>query len=473
MSGTISIETLSEGPGPKYKRVADAIRRAVERGDLTQGDKLPPVRDLAWTLKITPGTVARAYGLLTDQRVLTAEIGRGTFVANPEEPSSALVPIEVDVVPHGGLADTQSDEVNLFSPHLPCVGQAELIRGLLGQIAQDPPSGLMHYPSRSSAKPAREAVLNWLSSVALGPIQQQNIVLAHGGQNAIMLVFQAVLRGPRPAILVEELSYPGFRRAAELMRADVIPVAMDKDGVLPDALEVAILSNPNAQIFCTSPDVQNPTCSFTPEDRRQEVVRIVQRHDVQILEDDCYHLGRTLAPSYRRLAPGRSWYVSSISKLITPALRIGFAVAPDGQDSTLRRAAEHGFFGLATPISDLCAVLLGHPQIHDLTAKMQEISNDYVKRAVNVLGSYDLSWRQDVPFLWLMLPEGWRAGSFCRAAEGQGVQIRSAEEFACREANSPHAVRFAVNAGISADTFEAAMLRLRNLLDNPPEQIGV
>ena len=86
MSGTISIETLSEGPGPKYKRVADAIRRAVERGDRTQGDKLPPVRDLAWTLKITPGTVARAYGLLTDQRILTAEIGRGTFVANPEEP---------------------------------------------------------------------------------------------------------------------------------------------------------------------------------------------------------------------------------------------------------------------------------------------------------------------------------------------------------------------------------------------------
>ncbi|MCX8227867.1 MAG: PLP-dependent aminotransferase family protein, partial [Sulfitobacter sp.] len=71
------------------------------------------------------------------------------------------------------------------------------------------------------------------------------------------------------------------------------------------------------------------------------------------------------------------------------------------------------------------------------------------------------------------LPVGWRAGAFCQAAEAQGVQIRSAEEFVSRDARAPHAVRLAVNAGVSLESYEAAIMRLRHLLDNPPEQLSV
>ena len=60
-----------------------------------------------------------------------------------------------------------------------------------------------------------------------------------------------------------------------------------------------------------------------------------------------------------------------------------------------------------------------------------------------------------------------------RAAEAQGVLIRSADEFALRDGRAPHAVRIAVNAHVSLRSFDAAMQRLRYLLDNPPEQISV
>lgn len=100
-------------------------------------------------------------------------------------------------------------------------------------------------------------------------------------------------------------------------------------------------------------------------------------------------------------------------------------------------------------------------------------SGDYIQAALNVLGGYDVKWRRDVPFLWLTLPPGWRTSAFCQAAAEQGVQVRSAEDFASRDAASPHAVRMAVNAGVSLASFEAAMQRLRRLLDNPPEGIGV
>ncbi len=469
---TIWQPDLLDGPGPKYKAVMQAIRTAIMSHALGPGDKLPPVRDLAWKLGITPGTVARAYTLLTDDGTLVAEVGRGTFVAKPDlaEPLSGDVPLEVDSATHN--AEQQGWQVNLFSPHLPSVGQATLIRQLLGEVAADPPSGMMHYPTRSGGRPAREAAVQWLANAPLGSFGADDIVLANGGQNAILMIFQTLLTGRRPAILVEDLAYPGFRRAAELLRADVIPVAMDAHGVIPEALEAAAKAH-DAQIFCTSPEVHNPTLAFTPQERRTALVDVARRCDLSILEDDCYRLGQAQAASYRMLAPERSWYISSISKSITPALRIGIAVAPPGQAASLRRTAEYSFFGLATPITDLTASLLVHPRLPQVMEDARVGIGTYVQRAVNILGGHDLAWRADVPFLWLHLPEGWRAGAFVQAAEREGVRIRAAEEYACRDARAPHAVRMAINAGVRLVAFEAAIERLRGLLGNPPDQIGV
>ncbi|MFN3209573.1 MAG: PLP-dependent aminotransferase family protein [Roseovarius sp.] len=462
---------LADENAPKYKALMQAIRTGIGDQSLAPGDKLPPVRDLAWRLGITPGTVARAYSGLTDDGTLVAEVGRGTFVARPK-PVADDHPfaIEEDSVEHNSGGDGFA--VNMISPHLPSVGQARLIRQLMADIAQDPPSGVMHYPSRRNMQPARVAATRFLSCVPLGRFTEDDIVLTHGGQNAIVLIMQTILCGRRPTILVEELCYPGVRRAADLMRAEVIPVAMDGHGLRPDALEAAARKH-QAQMLFTSAEVHNPTCIFTPADRRAELVEVARRCDLQILEDDCYRIGPSQAETYRMMAPERGWYVASLSKSLTPALRVGFALAPEGQTMALRRAAESSFFGLATPIADLVAVLLTHEATGGLMDAVREKSGEYVQCALNVLGTHDVKWRRDVPFLWLTLPPGWRTSAFCQAAAEQGVQVRSAEDFASRDGLSPHAVRMAVNAGVSLDSFEAAMLRLRRLLDNPPEGIGV
>jgi len=473
---TIWADTFSASSGPKYRAVVDRIRRAVRGKELAAGEKLPPVRELAYQLEITPGTVARAYKILTDEGVLQAEVGRGTFVAPPvseerDEPGFRDAELVLDVAPHNNEAG-DGYHVNLFSPHLPNIGQARLIRELLGEIAQNPPSGLMHYPSREGARPARQAAARWLSERAVGRVREGDVVFANGGQNALCLVLQTVLRGRRPVVLVEELSYPGFRRAAELLRADVVPVAMDADGIIPEALEVAARQH-DAQILCTSPEAHNPTLTHTPLARRRALAEVARRHDLQILEDNCYHVSEATVPSYRLLAPERSWYVTSISKSITPALRVGFALAPQDRTAHLRRSAEYSFFGLATPLTDLMARLLADPRLEPLSAKIQATIRDYVQCAVNVLGGYQMLWRADVPFLWLNLPIGWRTGAFVQAAEAEGVRLRSAEDFVLRTSRAPHAVRLSINAGLGIDTFEQAMRRLRALLDNPPERIAV
>lgn len=472
---TIWPQDLGDAKGPKYKRLADTIRSSVEEGSLEVGTKLPPVRELAFQLGITPGTVARAYSILTDEGVLQAEVGRGTFVAVQHKPVLDDVwarQLHVHEVNNPG-------HISLFSPRIPDVGQVAAIRAALKQVADGPELSFLSYPTRSAYRPVREAVVSWLSELPLGSLSEKDVVLTHGGQSGLMVVMQAVLQGAQPSsqgaqptVLVEDLSYAGFRRAAELLRARVVGVAMDEYGVIPEALEKAARKF-GAMMFCTSPEVHNPTGLYTPLERRQEIVRVAKRHNIQIIEDDCYRIGDPRAPSYRALAPELGWHVSSISKTLTPSLRVGFALAPQARGSDLRRAAEHGYFGLAQPLAALTCILLGDPKTKALARAVQAEMARYVRVAVNALGGFDLTWDDQVPFLWLRLPSGWRSAAFTRAAEAQGVQIRSADEFALRDGRAPNAVRIAVNGHVSLAEFEGAMQRLRALLDNPPEQISV
>ena len=461
--------TLSDHPGPKYKALADTLKDGIRLGALAPGSRLPPVRDLAWKLSITPGTVARAYTILTDAGLCEATVGRGTFVAEGRARKN-YEPIFVDSVPHGSGGLT--GDLKLMSPALPNMGQAQLIRELMQRVAEEPLSGLMHYPSREGFQPAREAVVGWLAGSPIGALSQEDIVLSHGGQNGISLAMQAILTGQKPVILIEDLAYPGFRRAAELLRAEAIPVPMDGDGIIPEALEELVQKH-EAQILCTSCEVHNPTVIFTPETRRMQIAAVAERHNVQIIEDDCYRMGPFRAPSYRQIAPRHGWYVSSISKTLTPALRIGFAIAPQGRGADLRVAAENGFFGLATPLGDLATLLLRDPRTAKIAEQVRDEIARHVKCMVNHLGTHDLTWREDVPIAWLRLPTGWRAASFCRAAAERSIKLRPAEDFACRDARAPHAVRIAINAQLPFDRFEHAMATLRELLDNPPERIGV
>jgi len=469
VSDTISPDKIVSLPqpavGPKYKRVADTIQSAIRSGDLRAGDKLPPVRELAWSLGITPGTVARAYTLLTNAGHVNAEVGRGTFVAErrtrPQPPAREYVSVP-----------TQDGKLSLFSPQLPDLGQVALIQDAFARIGETAPERLLHYPTRDAYRPLREAAVHWLRSIPLGSIDESDVVIVHGAQNGLTVILQAILRGSRPTVLVEDLAYPGFRRTADLLRADVVGLPSDEKGLLPDAL-ADIARSTVAQVLCTSPDLHNPTLNCTPAERRSEIAAVCRAQDIQIIEDNCYRRANTNAPSYRILAPERTWHLSSISKILTPALRIGFAVAPRGRGPDLRQVAEHGFFGIAQPLAEVAERILTLPETDEIVVAIRERMAEYVRVAVNALGTYRLTWHEDVPFLWLPLPQGWRAAAFCRAAEARGVQIRSADEFALRDGRAPHAVRIAVNAQVPLQEFENAMLQLRDLLGHPPEQISV
>ncbi len=473
MPDTIWLPELDRFEGPKYLALTHALRDAVRSGALGKGDRLPPVRDLAWRLGMTPGTVARAYQIVTQEGLLEAVVGRGTFVAATRPKFGADQALLVESV--GIFARPKGDDpglIDLRSPQLPDIGQNAAIAAVLGRLAAGGDFDYLGYPGLKRDGPLRAAYAEWLADRDLGPIGGDDIVLTQGGQNAIGLALQCCLKGPRPQVLLEELAYPGFRHAARLNRAEVVPVALDAEGLSPRALDEACRRS-GARIVCVTAEAQNPTTVRMPVGRRLEIVAVARHHDLQIIEDDCYSVGQASAPALRALAPERTWHVTSVSKSLAAGLRFGAIVCPVGQGEYARLAAQHSYFGLARPIADLMLALFTSGEAARLRDAAQAVQERRLELALNALGTFDIAWQKGLAFLWLKLPQGWRASTFMREAESVGVLVRSADEYALVDAHTPNAVRIAIDGRSPEPAFVRALDAMARLLRNPPGDLPV
>ena len=290
---TIWRPDLMQDGGPKYLALARALREAIRVGELPEGAQLPTVRDLAWRLSVTPGTVSRAYQIATQEGLLQATVGRGTFVAARTPQLGPKVPIFIE-----RNVRTIVGRIDLRSPSLPDMGQAQAIAEALRRVSLQNATDWLDYPSQAQELPLREAVCDWLDERVLGAIGSQDIMLTHGGQNGIGLILDCCLRGDKPVVLTEDLSYPGFRYAARASRAEVIGVELDAEGVVPDALEAACRRH-GPQVLCLTPAAQNPTTAQMSEVRKAAIVSIARRYNLQVVEDECYPSAASDAPTLR------------------------------------------------------------------------------------------------------------------------------------------------------------------------------
>ena len=462
VSDTIWTPDLSSAGKSKYKALAQAIRDAIMSGELSAGQQLPPMRELGYRIGLTPGTVARAYAILTEEGRLEAQVGRGTFVAGkivrpPVNPDSLIYLVDE------GFADFRSSRV-------PDVGQGRIIDDALIELGQSHCRRHINYPTAQTDYGAREAVAGWIDAIRVGYVTADDVVLGNGAQNCCVLALQAVLHGAAPVILTEELSYPGVRHAGQLLRAKVVGVAMDDEGIIPEALEAAY-RNHGGQVLLTAAEVHSPTTIKTTLVRKQALAKLAEKLDIMVIEDDCHTPLATEVPSYRVLTGGNAYYISSLTKTVSGALRFGYMVGPQGQQDNLRQVAQSSFYGVSQPITDLCEGLFRSGAAHQIRKDVFAATAQRVRLAVNALGAWDIRWREDAPFIWLQMPTGWRASSFSMACEKQGIKVRPADEFALSDAKTPNAVRLALNTCVDEQVFRDALEKMNLLLANPARLI--
>ena len=448
---TIWVPDLARHDGPRYQAIAAAIAQAVEGGTLNPGDRLPPQRDLAYRLGVTVGTVSRGYMLAEQQGLVAGEVGRGTYVREPVRGASApLVPPVED-----GPVDLS---INMATGRV----QAEALGRALETIAAAPGlENLLRYMPPAGHPEHRAAAARWVGRVGL-EVGPENLFLTQGAQQGLALVFEA-LAAPGDTVLAEALTYPGIIENAHLKRVRLKGVALDREGMIPEALDEAARAS-GAKVVVLVPTVQNPTAAVMGEDRRRAIAEVAARHELIIVEDDVYGylLPERPAP-IATIAPERTVYITSASKCLAPGLRVGWIVA---RQHLLARFTDTVYaHSVAQPaltheilrrwIDDGTAVRLTD-DLRDETQARQLL-------AAEVFDGFEV--RTD-PFsfhLLIDLPRPWRRDAFVAAALDQGVRVASLASFALEPETAPEAVRISLSAAPDRDTLRRSLGTLRDL----------
>jgi 2-aminoadipate transaminase len=220
---------------------------------------------------------------------------------------------------------------------LPLDGLIQSLQAAVDRDSTKVLAELAYYPHQLGALELREYTAEKLAADRGFTVTADEIALTNGSGEALGLVIQA-LTNPGDVVLAEEFVYMGTTTQLRRFGADIRGVAMDEGGIIPKALDEQVTAlidaGENPKYLYTIPEHQNPMGSTISGERRKEILEIAHKHNLPILEDDCYvdlRYKGDVQPAFRALDDsGIVVYVASYSKLLAPGLRLGyFTASPD------------------------------------------------------------------------------------------------------------------------------------------------
>ncbi|WP_159716663.1 aminotransferase-like domain-containing protein [Geminicoccus flavidas] len=453
---------LSAGEGGKAAGIVAALIAALRSGRLRPGDRLPPQRRLAQELGVDLTTVMRGFRLARERGLVVGRAGQGSFVAE-----GALAAL-------GPAVPTLAAPVDLSmnSPPQPAAARlgARIGQGIAAMLSDRSGLARLHY-GESGGSPGDRAVAAQLLEPRLGPLPPERVVLASGSQSALHALCALLLR-PGDQLLCGEFTYPGLIAVAARHGVRLVPLAMDRAGILPEALTQRLRAlRPKALYLIPSAD--NPTAATLPLERRARLAEITAEHGIAIIEDDAYGmLQEADLPPMARLVPERTWHVATLSKCATPALRTALVAAPSGTEADrlvqMLRATclmpPPLMTGLAMRWSEDGSLLAIRDAIRAENRARQHLAAD-------MLAAFRPAADPACPHLWLRLPEGWRADIFTGEAGRLGLSVTPGDAFAVG-APAIEAVRVSLGVPDDRAALAEALVRLRRLLERQPAAAG-
>ena len=444
---------LDDGAALKYLGIVQALAADIAAGRIARGDRLPPQRAIAEALNVDLTTVTRAFNEARRRGLVEAHPGRGTFIsAGPTQPGDGQVDLGMNIPsPPAGL------EFRRLIPE----GLARLMTGPRG------PS-VLQYQDSAGPRPDREAAARWLGA-RLGQPAPERIVIAAGAQNALHALCSLLLR-PGDGLAAARLTYPGVRAVAGHLGLALVPLALDGQGILPEAFEDACRQRAPRALYLV-PAIDNPTTANLPPARREALAAIARRHGVTIIEDDPYSpLLPDPAPALAAGAGDMTWHIATLSKCATPALRTAYVVAPDGHGAARLADRLRASLLMAPPLmTALASRWIEDGTMAALAEGIRQENRARQGLAASILGPAALI-RADPcgHHLWLRLPEAWQADRFADQAGRAGVAIVPASAFTL-DGRTEEAVRLSLGVAADRGVLEDGLLRLANLLAQAPE----
>jgi GntR family transcriptional regulator/MocR family aminotransferase len=341
-----------DGDGPAHQRLAAALRAQVNDGRLIPGERLPPSRILADDLGLSRWVVTEAYDQLKAEGYLRARVGSGTVVAGRPLPQAAADrppgsgPPPLDVPAALGMTD--------LSPALPDLSSFPRTawRAALTKALATAGDAELGYPDPIGSPVLRATTAAYLRRVrGLDPAPER-LHVTQGVRNAVALLCRALRAGGARRVAVEDPCWPRLRDIARGAGLDAVPVPVDGDG-----MRVGLLHGLDVDAVFVTPTHQFPAGVPLSASRRLALVEWADAPGRLVVEDDYdaeFRYDRRPVGALAALAPGRVVYLGSASKTLSPALHLGWMVAPDHLDEPL--AAARDGIGTLAPTPDQLAL---------------------------------------------------------------------------------------------------------------------
>jgi DNA-binding transcriptional MocR family regulator len=439
---TPRLAALGDSPADRLTR---ALADDIGDGRLEPGARLPAQRDIAFALDIGLGSVTKAFAALERRGLVRSEAGRGCFVAAP--------------------ASARSEIIDLAFNAPPALLGDKMLAGALARIAKGfDPTLLSHYPPLGGHEAHRRAMARWLGALG-GPEAPERTLLCDGAQQALSLAL-STLRRPGEIVVTEAPTYPGFIALARMIGLQLVSVRMDAEGVTPQGLDAAFARAGARPVVYLTPTAHNPTGATMGLARRRALVDLCRARDALIVEDDVYaHTLSAERPALATLAPERVFYVSSLSKTVSPGLRVGALVAPplwrEAALSTQRATCQ-----MAGALS--CLLMTSWMEDGSAEALRREIAAEHAARqalAVALLGEAVRAPSIPCPHLWAPMSAA-RAQAVATLAAASGVHVTPPEATRVDESGET-GIRLCLGS-VDRASLETALTTLRRCMTLSP-----
>jgi GntR family transcriptional regulator/MocR family aminotransferase len=340
--------TLERQSGvPLFRQIARAITDDIRRGRLRPGDPLPGTRTLARSVGVQRLTVITAYDELVAEGWILARRARGVFVS-PTLPDPSPRRFAAGASERAGVPERVGFDLEpgppvempydvppgalLFAPNRPDVRLIphDLIGRAYRRAIRRGRGVLLSYGRPQGHQRLRAAIAGMLSSTRGLAASADDVCITRGSQMGMTLLARALLR-PGDVVAVEELSYRPVVEMFRLQGASVVPIPLDEEGMRTEPLERLARAGRLRAVHVT-PHHQFPTTVTLSAGRRLRLLDLARTRRFAVIEEDYDHEfhydGRPVLP----LASADRWgvvaYVGTFSKVLAPALRIGYVVAP-------------------------------------------------------------------------------------------------------------------------------------------------
>lgn len=443
---------------PAYLSLVEQVSTAIQQGLIVAGEQLPPQRELADELELSPQTVSRAYEELGRRNLVMGEVGRGTFVKVPS-PTAAMPFAESRV--SGSVVD-----LSIFKPVTASLHK-EYMSLALSQMSDDIPDDTLFAFRPNQGLPRHlETGERWLARCGV-QVESERILITNGVTQGTLASLMTICK-PGDVLLAAEVGHHSLPSLCSYLGIRIKGLPHDEEGILPDAFAKACQEGGVKAIYLM-PNLANPMVSLMTMERRKAIVKIARTHDVFIVENDVLAALNPKAPTpVANIAPERTFYLTSFTKCLMPGLRSGHLVIPTGMLASVRNRLLATAW-MATPmIAEIAARWVDDGTADELVLWQRKALNKRLLVASKILQDFHYHSHPCAVHIWLPLPGRWRTSAFVAQARKLGVAVAPSTPFVVNLDTDVRAVRVSLGSA-QENELKRGLRILAQLLGSEPE----